>query len=356
MATMRRFSQETLARIRDRVSIPSLLLARSLRPCGDQLVGRCPLPNHEDRNPSFFVSLEKRRFFCHGCGRGGDVIELHRILTGASFPDAVKQLLERSGENADGRQNRRVDGTSAEARGRRPARRSHGPRTPKHRSLLEEVAARYRHAAQGSARFQDYLRDRGFDASHSGLLGYAPTGGLGLASDTKRRSLYRDLGLLDRQGDRVYERLRGGIVFTVTNLAGGIEGFVTRRLTGEPRYLNSCFSKRRFPLGWAEARKAILESRSVVLVEGPFDWLALRAMGRSNVLALLGSTLSPILAGSLSLIGVERVALILDADESGRAGARAAALVLRNLGIGTLIETLPRESQDPAELWSSKSN
>jgi hypothetical protein len=50
-----------------------------LRRVGKEWVGRCPLPDHEDRSPSFTVNPEKNVFFCHGCLRGGDVVELARL-------------------------------------------------------------------------------------------------------------------------------------------------------------------------------------------------------------------------------------------------------------------------------------
>ena len=37
--------------------------------------GRCPLPDHEDKTPSFYL-YPPGRFHCYGCGRGGDVVDL----------------------------------------------------------------------------------------------------------------------------------------------------------------------------------------------------------------------------------------------------------------------------------------
>jgi DNA primase len=37
--------------------------------------GRCPLPDHEDKTPSFYI-YPPGRFYCYGCGRGGDVVDL----------------------------------------------------------------------------------------------------------------------------------------------------------------------------------------------------------------------------------------------------------------------------------------
>jgi hypothetical protein len=59
-----------------------------LRRAGREWVGRCPLPDHEDRSPSFTVNPEKNVFFCHGCLRGGDVVELTRLAWGYDQRDA----------------------------------------------------------------------------------------------------------------------------------------------------------------------------------------------------------------------------------------------------------------------------
>jgi len=53
-----------------------------LRRVGKEWVGRCVLPDHEDRSPSFTVNPEKDVWFCHGCLRGGDVVELARLVWG----------------------------------------------------------------------------------------------------------------------------------------------------------------------------------------------------------------------------------------------------------------------------------
>ena len=53
-----------------------------MRRVGKEWAGRCPLPDHEDRSPSFAVNPEKNVWFCHGCLRGGDVVELYRLAQG----------------------------------------------------------------------------------------------------------------------------------------------------------------------------------------------------------------------------------------------------------------------------------
>ena len=48
-----------------------------LEPLGGQawFTGRCPLPDHEDKTPSFYV-YPPGRWWCYGCKRGGDVVDL----------------------------------------------------------------------------------------------------------------------------------------------------------------------------------------------------------------------------------------------------------------------------------------
>jgi DNA primase len=50
-----------------------------LRRVGDRWVGRCPLPDHEDKTPSFAVYAETNSWWCFGCLRGGDAVNLYRL-------------------------------------------------------------------------------------------------------------------------------------------------------------------------------------------------------------------------------------------------------------------------------------
>lgn len=57
----------------------------------------CPLPGHEDFTPSFTVYPGDRGVWCHGCQRGGGIIELAGLLwdqptSGPSFPALVSEL------------------------------------------------------------------------------------------------------------------------------------------------------------------------------------------------------------------------------------------------------------------------
>ncbi len=60
-----------------------------LRRVGDKWVACCPLPDHEDRSPSFTVYPDTDSWFCFACLVGGDVIELARHAWGYEKAEAA---------------------------------------------------------------------------------------------------------------------------------------------------------------------------------------------------------------------------------------------------------------------------
>ncbi len=71
-----------------------------MRSVGNKWVARCPLPDHEDRSPSFTVYPDEGGWFCYGCLRGGDVVELARFAWAydkAEVAMAAAQLLTEFG-------------------------------------------------------------------------------------------------------------------------------------------------------------------------------------------------------------------------------------------------------------------
>ena len=62
--------------IREEVPLPEVAgRFTELRQVADKHRGRCPLPDHEDRSPSFYCYPDGR-WWCFGCKRGGDVVDL----------------------------------------------------------------------------------------------------------------------------------------------------------------------------------------------------------------------------------------------------------------------------------------
>lgn len=80
--------------VRSRVDMADLVTryAENVRVFGDRIQARCPF--HNDRSPSFSASIDKRVFYCHGCGEKGDCFSLVMRLDNCSFPEALKTLNE----------------------------------------------------------------------------------------------------------------------------------------------------------------------------------------------------------------------------------------------------------------------
>src|SRR6266852_5692673 len=55
-----------------------------------EFVGLCPL--HRETRPSFYVNARKNLFYCHGCGRGGDLIRFVELSQNLSFRRSVAYL------------------------------------------------------------------------------------------------------------------------------------------------------------------------------------------------------------------------------------------------------------------------
>jgi DNA primase len=105
-------------------------------------------------------------------------------------------------------------------------------------------------------------------------------------------------------------------------------GFGGRVLeSGEPKYLNSpetpLFSKGSELYGLFEARLAIREARSVLVVEGYMDVVALAQLGFPNAVATLGTACTPVHVQKL-LRQTDTVIFSFDGDAAGRRAARRA--------------------------------
>jgi len=62
------------------------------RPIGahQEFVGLCPL--HAESRPSFYVNAAKNIFFCHGCGRGSDLIRFVQLSLNLSLRETLAHL------------------------------------------------------------------------------------------------------------------------------------------------------------------------------------------------------------------------------------------------------------------------
>jgi len=124
--------------------------------------------------------------------------------------------------------------------------------------------------------------------------------------------------------------LRGRVVFPIHDANGELVAYAGRSIDGSaPRYL--------FPAGFRKAQVVYNLHRAAraggregqgILVEGFFDCLQVHQAGYSNVVALLGTSLSEAQAELLQT-HFRELLLMLDGDPAGRAATQRLAVRLR---------------------------
>src|SRR5512147_3264476 len=91
--------RQSVDELKHRLGIVDYLSHYHWEPCrrtpGGQVGGLCPL--HTETQPSFWVHPQKNLFFCHGCGRGGDLIRLVELYHGLTFGQALAHLRRHTG-------------------------------------------------------------------------------------------------------------------------------------------------------------------------------------------------------------------------------------------------------------------
>ncbi len=305
---------------------------------------RAPCPFHGGTHRNFAVIPKKGMFYCFVCHEGGDVFTFFMKKLGMDYPTAVREVARRVGIAIPER----------------------GPTGPDPREPLYEAVAS---AADWFARqlrespeaqvARDYLASR-----HLELeivlplgLGYAPRSkafldamkGLGV-----REEVLLEAGLLVKREDgTLLPRFRGRLLFPIHDLRTRVVAFGGRILgEGEPKYLNSpdspVFHKGKLLYNLHVAKHAMRTAERAILVEGYFDVLRLALAGIEEVVAPLGTSLTPDQAQLLAR-HAPAVTLLYDSDDAGlRASFRAGDELLRQ-GLRVSVATLP-PGEDPDTL------
>jgi DNA primase len=284
------------------------------RPAGrSEYVGLCPL--HKESQPSFYVNVRKNVFYCHGCGQGGDLIRFVQLWRGLSFQHSLACLDPEIAPNADSI------------------------------AAFELAATFYQQQLDHCPEARCYLQGRGV---HDPALiqelgiGYAPGGTLRryLTVQGYSVAVLRKIGLINSRGaDALYQR----IVFPlrqdehIVNLYG--------------RCIGSAFAHRFLPggKGGLYAWEKVRNCSEVILVEGLFDYAALRQAGFHNVTCSLGTHLNDTQLRQLCEDGRERkvyVTFDVDQNQSGQQAAEELARRLVTQGIAARRVLLP-EGHDP---------
>lgn len=271
-------------------------------------------PFHQEKNPSFMVSPEKNIWHDFSTGEGGDIFTFVMRMEGIDFVDALEMLARKAGVTLT----------------RRASKDSSNKKAKLYQAL--EAAAKYYHLALSKNKSAlDYLKkQRGLkpETIRKFMIGYAPnkSDALSIYLTTKGFDgpTLMQAGLAGQRDSRsLYDWFRGRIVFPIYDSQGRIVGFSGRVLdenSDAAKYINSpqtsVYNKSLAIFGLAQAKEAIREVDSVIIVEGNMDVIGLANSNKNNVVAVSGTALTLDQLTVLARI-TKNIWLCFDADEAG---------------------------------------
>lgn len=302
---------EDLERLKQRIPLLEYLQRHNwtARRVGAQpeFVGLCPL--HQETRPSFYVNARKNLFYCHGCGRGGDLIRFVELLLDLPFRQSVAHLEQELAPSA-------------------PAS-----------ELLQQTAAFYQLQLHRQPEAIRYLEQRGLrdPALIEELgLGYAPGANLRRHLAALGYSFDRllQVGLINSQGRDAFCRR---VIFPCRQHGQTIN------LYG--RSIGTAFPHRLLPRskGGLFAWEAVRHFSTVILVEGLFDLAVLWQAGFRNTTCAIGTHLTPTQLAQLGDRSGRSVYFVFDQDEN-HAGQTASGRLARRVedaGVSARIVSLP---------------
>jgi DNA primase len=316
----------------------------TLKKRGKKHVGLCPF--HSEKGPSFTVDEDKQLFHCFGCGVGGDVFTLVMEKENLSFPEALSYLAEKYHIPL-------------------PQKTKLSPELLKLEERIfkiNEMALAFfrRNLFQGKEgeTALDYLKKRGLsgDTLETLKVGYAPNSWNALLTYFQGKGV--EANLLEKAGlvlpgqkkPDFYDRFRGRVIFPIFSLTGKVVAFGGRTvINADPKYLNSpdtpVYSKGKLLYGLNWTKEAVREAGEIILVEGYTDFASLYQAGIRNIVASLGTALTPHQV-ALATRFAPRIIINYDGDSAGKNAAFRAVPLCFEKGVQTRVLALP-QNLDP---------
>ena len=303
----------------------------------------CSCPFHSEKTPSCTIFTDTQNFYCFGCGAGGDVITFTMKIENLTFSEAVKLLAQRSGMEV-------------------PAFGNKDSGYAKRKTRIYEmnrIAANYFYTnlIKGSDKTGlQYFANRKLTPQTIKKygLGYASDSWNALTDLLKSKGYsdeeMADAWLAGMKNGRTFDMFRKRVMFPIVDLRGNIIGFGGRVLDdSQPKYLNTgktpVFDKgsNLFSMNFAKNSNA----KRLILCEGYMDVIAVNQAGFENVVATLGTAITPDQARLISHYA-EEVIVAYDSDGAGQKATQKAINHFADVGLRTKIIHM-EGAKDPDE-------
>lgn len=317
----------------------------TLKKRGRSFVGLCPF--HSEKSPSFHVSAEKKLFHCFGCHESGDLITFVMKMDSLGFVDAVKSIATRVG----------IEVVEKEGGYRQTARDLDLEAV---QGVLFDARELFSRQLSQSDGMLEYLKSRGVNGESVATfhIGAAPSNNA-IFAYFKDRGFDDDLlvksGLFFKtDSGKLLCPFSGRLMFPILNHVGKTLGFGGRKLNDdEPggKYINSSdsnfFNKGRILYGMDVAKGLVRKTKQVVIVEGYMDVIMCHQYGFKNVVASMGTALTPMQAQLIKRYADEAI-LAMDSDEAGQKAVVRSYHVLNHADV--TVKVLSFMDKDPADL------
>src|SRR5271165_7202293 len=349
-----KFPPAFLDEIRARLPVSEVVGARvKLRKQGREWAALSPFTS--EKTPSFFVNDQKGFFHDFSSGKHGDIFAFLMETEGLGFPEAVERLAGMAGLAMP----RQSDAEAADEQKRASLIEVMGMAARLFESNLQQPIG---------AKARDYLADRGLGPAvqQRFSLGFASPERFALRDALAAKGVGADqmigAGLLVHGPDIAvpYDRFRDRVTFPIHDRSGRVIAFGGRAMEAgaKAKYLNSpetaLFHKGSLLFNHHRARKAAHDGGEIIVVEGYIDAIAMSEAGFPNVVAPLGTALTPDQCALIWAMASEPI-LCFDGDNAGRKAAfRAIETALPLIGAGKSLRfALLPEGQDPDDLIRS---
>jgi DNA primase len=318
-----------------------------LKKKGTNWLACCPF--HKEKTPSFSVSPVKEIFYCFGCHKGGSVFNFVMEIERVAFPEAIKIVADKVGMPLP----KMVDDGKFEAR-----RQESDEVIQLNKWALEWWEQQLETSAEARIA-RDYLARREITAEtiKNFRLGYSPESWEALISYLRHKGasqpqIDRSGLVVLKDGGGSYDRFRGRLMFPVLDVQGRPIAFGGRTLKDEDaKYINSpetsAYVKGRNLFGLNLTRDEIRRQGFAILVEGFLDLIAPYQAGVKNLVASLGTALTPDQAKLLSRFA-RKVVVNYDGDRAGIQAAKKSIEILLAEDLEVKVLVLP-DNADPDE-------
>lgn len=341
-----RVSEEKIVEIRKSVNIVDIISDYiPIEQKGRNYFAICPF--HDDHNPSMSISPEKQIYTCFVCGAHGNVFNFIMDYENVSFYEALKIVANKSNIELN------IDDYNQNIEKRND-----------NNNLYEiyDFAFKYYQnnlLTKDGKEALDYLYKRDFTDE------IIKEFGIGLSTKNKLTKVllnkgYKNEDLLNSGissfNDNVYDTFIDRIMFPLWDLDGKVVGFSGRiyKTNDSSKYVNSkesdIFKKGNLLYNYHRAKQFARRKKSVIIVEGFMDVIALYKVGIYNVVASMGTAITKEQARLLKKLSTN-IILCFDGDTAGNKATLSCSNELTDIGIYPKIIRLP-SPLDPDEFLS----